>query len=222
MKVSAIIPAAGSGKRFGGKKQFKLLNGQSLLLHTIKPFLISDLISELVIVISETDKDKFQKELDSLKCSKPIFLVPGGLRRQDSVKNGIMASNNSTDIVCIHDAARPFVTEALIKTAIKACITADGSVVALKSVDTVKYSKNGEINHTLDRKNIWLAQTPQVFWKDKLINAIKKTELERINVTDEALIMEKAGYKIVLVQGIRKNFKITTEYDWELAKSIMR
>jgi len=222
LKVSAIIPAAGSGKRFGEKKQFKLLKGESLFIHTIKPFLISNLISEIIIVISDNHKNKFQKQLGTISYSKPIFLVSGGIRRQDSVKNGILASNKSTDIVCIHDAARPFISKKLIKESILACYKKDGSVVAIQSNDTVKYAENLEINHTVDRKNIWLAQTPQVFWKDKLIKAINSIDLKGVSVTDEASIMEKMGYKIVLVQGTYKNFKITTPVDWELAESLIR
>ena len=222
MKVSAIIPAAGVGKRFGEKKQFKLLNGQSLLIHAIKPFIASNLISEIVIVVPNEEIDKFQDELGNMLYSKAIILVPGGKRRQDSVKNGVIASSNLTDMVCIHDAVRPFIRYKLIKKCIEACQQADGSILAIQSIDTVKYSENGEINHTLERKNIWLAQTPQVFWKDKLIKAMNNINLKDDNVTDEAYAMEKMGYKIVLVKGDRNNFKITTPNDWKLAKRLIK
>ena len=222
MKVSAIIPAAGVGKRFGEKKQFKLLNGQSLLIHAIKPFIASNLVSEIVVVVSYEQIDRFQDELSNIIYSKPIILVPGGKRRQDSVKNGVIASSNLTDMVCIHDAVRPFIRYKLIKKCIEACQQADGSILATQSIDTVKYSENGEINHTLERKNIWLAQTPQVFWKDKLIKALNNINLKDSNVTDEAYAMEKMGYKIVLVNGDRNNFKITTPNDWKLAKCLIK
>ena len=222
MKVSAIIPAAGLGKRFGEKKQFKLLNGQSLLIHAIKPFIASDLVSEIVIVVPYEEIDKFQDELGNILYSKSIIVVPGGVRRQDSVKNGVIASSNLTDIVCIHDAARPFIRGKLIKKCIEACYQVDGSILATQSIDTVKYSENGEISHTLERKNIWLAQTPQVFWKDKLIKAMNNINLKVTNVTDEAYVMEKMGYKIVLVKGDRDNFKITTPNDWKLAKNLIK
>ena len=222
MKVSAIIPAAGVGKRFGEKKQFKLLNGQSLLIHAIKPFIASDLVSEIVIVVPYEEIDKFQDELGNILYSKSIILVPGGNRRQDSVKNGVIASSNLTELVCIHDAVRPFISYKLIKKCIEACHQVDGSILATQSIDTVKYSENGEINHTLERKNIWLAQTPQVFWKDKLIKAMNNINLKVTNVTDEAYVMEKMGYKIVLVKGDRDNFKITTPNDWKLAKNLIK
>ena len=222
MKVSAIIPAAGVGKRFGGKKQFKLLNGQSLLIHAIKPFIASNLVSEIVIVVPYEEIDKFRDELANILYSKSIILVPGGTRRQDSVKNGVIASSNLTDIVCIHDAVRPFISCKSIKKCIEACHQVDGSILATQSIDTVKYSENGQISHTLERKNIWLAQTPQVFWKDKLIKAMNNINLKATNVTDEAYVMEKMGYKIVLVNGDRDNFKITTPNDWKLAKHLIK
>ena len=166
--------------------------------------------------------DKFQDELGSILYSIPIILVPGGKRRHESVKNGVIASSNSTDIVCIHDAVRPFIRYKLIKKCIEACHQVDGSVLATQSIDTVKYSENGEISHTLERKNIWLAQPPQVFWKDKLIKAMNNINLEDDNVTDEAYAMEKMGYKIILVNGDRNNFKITTPNDWKLAKCLIK
>ena len=222
MKVSAIITAAGVGKRFGEKKQFKILNGQSLLIHAIKPFIASNLVSEIVVVVSYEQIDRFQDELSNIIYSKPIILVPGGKRRQDSVKNGVIASSNLTDLVCIHDAVRPIVSYKLIKKCIEACHQVDGSILATQSIDTVKYSENGKISHTLERKNIWLAQTPQVFWKDKLIKAMNNINLEDDNVTDEAYAMEKMGYKIILVNGDRNNFKITTPNDWKLAKCLIK
>ena len=221
MKVSAIIPAAGIGKRFGEKKQLKFLKGEALFIRTLKPFLLSNLISEIVLVVSANEREKFQNELDNISYSKPIFLIPGGTRRQDSVKNGVLASNKLSDMVCIHDAARPFISGKLIEKSILACQKADGSVVAIQSNDTVKISKNKKISHTLDREKIWLAQTPQVFWRHKLIKAINDVSFKDITVTDESSIMEKMGYKIILVKGENKNFKITNAFDWKLAKNLI-
>ena len=221
MKVSAIIPAAGVGKRFGEKKQLKFFKGEALFIHTLKPFLLSNLISEIVLVVSANEIENFQKELNNISYSKPIFLVSGGERRQDSVKNGVLASNKLSDMVCIHDAARPFISGKLIEKSILACQKADGSVVAIQSNDTVKISKNKKISHTLDREKIWLVQTPQVFWRHKLIKAINDVSFKDITVTDESSIMEKMGYKIILVKGENKNFKITNAFDWKLAKNLI-
>ena len=218
MKVSAIIPAAGLGNRFGEAKQFKLLAGTPLFIHSIKTFLNSSKIHEIVVVVPEDKKDSIHKAIMSISGDKKITITLGGERRQDSVKNGVLVSDITSDLICIHDAARPFITETLIDDSINSCEYFDGAVIAIKSVDTVKYSENNIIMKTIDRNRIWLAQTPQVFWKDKLLKAYDSMD-ESIVITDEASIMEKMGYKICLVPGDIKNNKITTFEDWKYAES---
>ena len=218
MKVSAIIPAAGLGNRFGEAKQFKLLAGTPLFIHSIKAFLNSSKIHEIVVVVPKDKKDSIHKAIMSISGDKKITITPGGERRQDSVKNGVLVSDTTSDLICIHDAARPFITERLIEDSINSCESFDGAVIAIPSVDTVKYSENNIIMKTIDRNSIWLAQTPQVFWRDKLLKAYDSTD-ESIVITDEASIMEKMGYKICLVPGDIKNNKITTFEDWKYAES---
>ena len=218
MKVSAIIPAAGLGNRFGEAKQFKLLAGTPLFIHSIKAFLNSSKIHEIVVVVPKDKKDSIHKAIMSISGDKKITITLGGERRQDSVKNGVLVSDTTSDLICIHDAARPFITEALVEDSINSCESFDGAVIAIPSVDTVKYSENNIIMKTIDRNSIWLAQTPQVFWKDKLLKAYDSMD-ESIVITDEAAIMEKMGYKICLVPGDKKNNKITTFEDWKYAES---
>ena len=110
MKVSAIIPAAGSGHRFGEEKQFKLLAGRPLLFHSLKPFLTSSIIQEVIVVVPEYQIESVHRDLLSMSAGKPVKVIAGGVRRQDSVKNGVSASAASATLVCIHDAASPFVT----------------------------------------------------------------------------------------------------------------
>jgi len=221
LKISAIIPAAGSGRRFGEKKQLKRLKGQPLLVHTMTPFLSSEAIYEIIIVVPKGEETFFQRDLRLISEKKPIIFVSGGLRRQDSVKNGIMASNNLTDLVCIHDAARPFVTNELIEDSIFACKGFDGAVVAIQSNDTVKYSENNTIKKTIERDNIWLAQTPQTFWKKTLLKALSYADQNGFQGTDEASIMENMGCKILLIKGCSNNFKITYPEDWKRAEKIL-
>ena len=137
------------------------------------------------------------------------------------MKNGILASSNSTKLVCIHDAARPFVTENLINKSVSLCKSADGAVIACPSVDTVKLNDNGFIRKTLDRNDIWLAQTPQTFKKEKLIKAINNADNIGLIATDESVMMEEMGYSIKLVKGDKNNFKITTMHDWIRAESLL-
>ncbi len=220
MKVSAIIPAAGSGERFGEEKQFKLFSGRPLLFHTVKLFLQSDYIDEIIVAVPSASVDSTHRDVLSMSAGKPVKVVAGGTRRQDSVKNGIDVSDSHSTLVCIHDAARPFVTEDLIQRSISACEFADGAVVGIPSKDTVKFTENGFIKETLDREKIWLAQTPQCFHKNKLLQALYNAEKENLIGTDESALMEAMGFSIKLVDGESNNFKITTKDDWIRAELV--
>lgn len=220
MKVSAIIPAAGSGERFGEEKQFKLLSGRPLFFHTLKLFLQSDYIDEIIVAVPSANVDSTHRDVLSMSAGKPVKVVAGGTRRQDSVKNGIDVSDSDSTLVCIHDAARPFVTEDLIQRSISACEFADGAVVGIPSKDTVKFSENGLVKETLDREKIWLAQTPQCFHKNKLLQALDHAETENLTGTDESALMEAMGFSIKLVDGDSNNFKITTKDDWIRAEIV--
>ena len=220
MKVSAIIPAAGSGERFGEEKQFKLLSGRPLFFHTLKLFLQSDYIDEIIVAVPSANVDSTHRDVLSMSAGKPVKVVAGGTRRQDSVKNGIDVSDSDSTLVCIHDAARPFVTENLIQRSISACEFADGAVVGIPSKDTVKFSENGLVKETLDREKIWLAQTPQCFHKNKLLQALDHAATENLTGTDESALMEAMGFSIKLVEGDSNNFKITTKDDWIRAEIV--
>ena len=220
MKVSAIIPAAGSGERFGEEKQFKLLSGRPLFFHTLKLFLQSDYIDEIIVAVPSANVDSTHRDVLSMSAGKPVKVVAGGTRRQDSVKNGIDVSDSDSTLVCVHDAARPFVTEDLIQRSISACEFADGAVVGIPSKDTVKFSENGLVKETLDREKIWLAQTPQCFHKNKLLQALYYAETENLTGTDESALMEAMGFSIKLVDGDSNNFKITTKDDWIRAEIV--
>ena len=220
MKVSAIIPAAGSGERFGGEKQFKLFSGRPLIFHTLGLFLQSDYIDEIIVAVPSANVGSTHRDVLSMSAGKPVKVVAGGIRRQDSVKNGIDVSDSLSTLVCIHDAARPFVTEDLIQRAISACEFADGAVVGIPSKDTVKFSENGLIKETLDREKICLAQTPQCFHKNKLLQAFYHAEKENLTGTDESVLMEAMGFTIKLVEGYSNNFKITTKDDWLRAEIV--
>ena len=217
-QVSVIIPAAGAGSRFGEEKQFKLLGGRPLLFYSLQPFLESNIIQEVIVVVPGNQTTSIQRDLMSMSAGKPITVISGGVRRQDSVENGLSASSSSANLICIHDAVRPFVTENMIANSISACENYDGAVVALPSSDTVKLSNNGLVKETLDRKFIWLAQTPQTFNKDKLVAAFDNAYQNDIIATDEAALMEAMGFSIALVDGHPTNFKITTQDDWERAE----
>tara|TARA_B100000242_G_scaffold17744_1_gene10834 strand:- start:741 stop:1418 length:678 start_codon:yes stop_codon:yes gene_type:complete len=220
-KVSAIILAAGSGNRFGEKKQFKKLNEKPIWVYSLNIFSRSECVNDLILVIPNDSLETLKKSqfFKSLNKENNIKLVSGGESRKDSVVNGLKAVNKANNIVCIHDAARPFIKTSYIKDSIDACSEFDGAIIAIPVVDTVKKADNKQIKNTIDRKSLWMAQTPQTFQKEKLLYAIKN--FSHLNITDESMLMEEANFKIKLIEGDQSNFKITNEMDWELAKVIV-
>jgi 2-C-methyl-D-erythritol 4-phosphate cytidylyltransferase len=215
---SAIITAAGSGRRFGEAKQFKKLHGKPLYEYSLDIFIKSKLFDEVILVIPNNNQEKLQKEIKS-KYGSQVNLVIGGPDRQDSVKNAIQNSNPKVDLVVIHDAARPFITKTLIEKCISACETSDGAIIAMQPHDTIKFSKDNIVEKTIDRSNIWMAQTPQAFNKQKILEAYSSREFDDLIITDESSLMEKLGYKIMIIPGTGKNFKITTFDDWKRAEA---
>jgi len=217
LRVGAVIPSAGQGERFGNKKQFKLLGRRPLLFHTLTPFLKCDDIAEIVVVIPEEDLETISRELASFTSAKPVKTVAGGTHRQISVLNGCLALSANVEIIAVHDAVRPFVTPELISATIAGCDDADGCIAAIPSKDTLKQVSNNNIQSTIDRNSIWLAQTPQTFHKDILINALQQDMI----ATDEASMVEATGGTVLVTEGFAGNFKITTSEDWKLAENII-
>ena len=216
MLKSAIITAAGSGRRFGEAKQFKKLHGKPLYQYSLDIFIKSTLFEEIILVIPNSNYEKIQQEVKK-KYGSQVNLVVGGINRQDSVKNAIQNSNHKIDLVVIHDAARPFVTKTLIEECISACEISDGAIIAMQPNDTIKFSKDNIVEKTIDRSNIWMAQTPQAFNKQNILKAYSSKGFDDLIITDESSLMEKLGYKIMIIPGTGKNFKITTLDDWNRA-----
>ena len=221
VKVSAIIQAAGSGSRFGEEKQFKILRGRPLWAYTLDPFIKSSLINEILFIVPETYINTVQSSESFIIASKKkgIKVIPGGPKRTDSVLNGLYSTKKTNGLVCIHDAARPFIRQSFITETVNSCKDFDGAVLAIPSVDTVKVVKDEIINKTIDRTIIWMAQTPQTIHRDKHLDAFKNNI--NVHVTDESVLMELSGYSIKIINGDAENFKITNKLDWELAKIIV-
>ena len=219
MFSTAIITAGGSGQRFGELKQFKRLNGQPIYEYSLKTFIDTRLFDEIILVVPGENQKVIEQEVKK-KHRSLVKVIVGGMNRQDSVRNGVMNSSSKTDLVVIHDAARPFITKKLIKNCILACSNSDGAIIALQSFDTIKYSKGNVVEKTIDREKVWMAQTPQAFIKEKILEAYKN-KLDELIMTDESSMMEGMGYKIKIVRGSENNFKITTEYDWKRAEMVL-
>ena len=217
IKIGAIIVAAGSGQRFGERKQFKELNKKPLYQHSLEQFILSESISEICLVVPEDLTKEVSQKVKNF--NKVIKVTAGGELRQDSVLNGVNELGEECELVCVHDAARPFVTTEIINTTIKACKEMDGTIAAVPASDTVKeVDPNNRIKKTIPREAVWLAQTPQVFHRSKLLQALAYAKTNKVIVTDEASLLESLGFSVGVVEGDAKNIKITTPADWSIAE----
>lgn len=220
-KIGVVIVAAGSGLRFGERKQFKKLKNKPLYLYSLEKFIDCDMIDEIVLVVPEDLTSIISDETSRMKGL--IKVISGGKLRQDSTLNGVNALDQNCNIICIHDAARPFIKMSTINNVIEMAKKYDGAIVATPSNDTVKeVAKNTDrIKHTVPRDTIWLAQTPQVFHRDKLLQALAYANTNNITVTDESSLLEALDFSVAVVGGSSNNFKITTQEDWRFAELIL-
>ena len=221
----AVVPAAGRGARMGGNtpKQFLTLGGIPVLIHPLRILNAVDAITGIVLVVPETDRHYCEKEiLEQFHIKKVTQVVAGGQRRQDSVRKGLLALTDSPDYVLVHDGVRPFLTKQMVKKAIESAILSGASVVAIPMRDTVKrVNPTGLIESTLNREELWLAQTPQVFRVDWLIKAHEVAENQNLDVTDDATLVERLGYPVAVVSGNVTNIKITRPEDLKLGEAIL-
>jgi 2-C-methyl-D-erythritol 4-phosphate cytidylyltransferase/2-C-methyl-D-erythritol 2,4-cyclodiphosphate synthase len=223
MKTVAIIVAAGRGERLGADRPKQLLDigGRSILERSVRAFEASDRVDALVVVLPA---DIAEAPPDFLtKLSKPMRIAVGGPRRQDSVANGFALVDDRADVVVIHDAARAFVSTALIARTVDAARESGAAIASLPARDTIKQARvtNGHavVSATLPRDVIYLAQTPQAFRKEILRTAIELGN-ESGEATDEATLVERAGYDVRLVDGDATNIKVTTPEDLEHARRL--
>lgn len=224
MKTSVIIPAAGVGTRFGGDvpKQYIEIDGEPILIKTIKLFDKIDDVEDIVIAV-HTEKFTYTEELvKKYNCAKVKEIIIGGKQRQDSVFAALRSKIvQDSEITLIHDAVRPFASLNLIQRLINAAEEYGAAIPVIPINDTIK-----EVNHkgfvvkTLDRNKLVLVQTPQAYWTDIVTDAYKKGQQANFEGTDSASFVEFLGYKVYVVDGEYNNLKITRETDIQYAKII--
>jgi 2-C-methyl-D-erythritol 4-phosphate cytidylyltransferase len=221
---SAIIVAAGSGKRFGTKipKQFVELAGKPLLIHTLQRFDDCDEIGEIVLVLPSNETAGFLKIIEKFPLRKLSKIVAGGKTRAESVSKGFQAVRpQNAEIVAIHDGARPLVSnDEISQTVAKARETGAACLVATVT-DTIKRVKDGKIVETIDRSELRRALTPQAFRYDILKQAFDKSKLDE-TATDECYLVEKLGIEISIVEGSSRNMKITSPEDIAIAEALLK
>jgi 2-C-methyl-D-erythritol 4-phosphate cytidylyltransferase/2-C-methyl-D-erythritol 2,4-cyclodiphosphate synthase len=224
MRVAAIIAAGGRGVRLGAgqPKQLLLVGGRPMLERSVEPFINSSRIDEIVVVLPPEMAIEPPPYLRHV--SKPLAVVAGGDRRQDSVAAGFDAIAERADVVVVHDAARPFVTVDLIGRTVDAAIESGAAIAALAAQDTVKEVRHADgamrvVQRTLPRDAIVLVQTPQAFRAGILRDAVALGR-SGVEATDEAALAERAGHPVRVVEGDPRNVKITTPDELELARRL--
>ena len=237
MNVTVILPAAGLGTRMGrssgeksaaertgtSRKQFMLLDGSPILLHTVRKFASCDRVSEIVVAVRHEDLDWVSELLQAQIHSKPVRVVEGGNSRQESVSNALASLDPATDLVAVHDAVRPFVDLETIDKAIDEAAESGAAIVGIVPVDTVKQVNRAQTEHvrirgTIPRDKLVLAQTPQVFRYDLLKRAFQSAAEDGFTGTDESSLVERLEHEVRVVLGSDRNIKITKPSDMDLAR----
>lgn len=222
--VSAIVLAGGRGKRMGAvqSKQYIDLNGKPILYYTLKQFIVNKLIDYIILVVPEDEVGYCKNKVLNKYGLKVDKLVSGGKERQDSVYNALSQLENS-DIVLIHDGARPFVSHKIINDAVKYAEIYKAAAPGVMPKDTIKVKGENNFSvETLVRNNLVAIQTPQAFEFNLIYNCHKEVKKRGIAVTDDTSVVELFGNKVYIYEGNYTNIKITTQEDLALAKYLVR
>jgi 2-C-methyl-D-erythritol 4-phosphate cytidylyltransferase len=227
MKVSVILPAAGLGTRMKSaaestgtsRKQFMQIEGVPVLVHTVRKFVASPLVSEVVIALRADDLEWVESLLKLENFSKPVRCVAGGASRQHSVENALATLSPDVDVVAVHDAVRPFVDPETIDRVIEQAAETGAAIVGIVPIDTVKQMQRHTVRGTLNRERLVLAQTPQVFQAAVLRKAFDKAREDGFVGTDESSLVERLeNVEVTVVAGTDRNIKITRPSDIDLAR----
>jgi 2-C-methyl-D-erythritol 4-phosphate cytidylyltransferase len=235
MKIAVILPAAGLGTRMGkgtaektgtSRKQFMLLEGSPILMHTVRKFAASPRVGEIVVAVRGEDVEWVGGMLSRGFPASRVRAVEGGNSRQQSVGNALSCLAPDTDLVAVHDAVRPFIDLATIDKVLDEAIETGAAIVGLPAVDTVKQVTRGtggvRIRATLPREKLVMAQTPQVFRYDLLKRAFEMARGDGFIGTDESSLVERLDVDVSVVMGSDRNIKITKPGDMDLAHLFYR
>jgi 2-C-methyl-D-erythritol 4-phosphate cytidylyltransferase len=228
MKVSVILPAAGLGTRMAkvspektgiSRKQFMLLDGSPILIHTIRKFVSCPSVTEIVVALRPEDIEWVREMLESEAIDKPVRLVEGGDSRQESVEHALASLAPDTDLVAVHDAVRPFIDRQRIEDVIRVAGETGAAIVGIVPVDTVKRVHKDKVRATLPREHLILTQTPQVFRFDLIKQAFARAAEDGFTGTDESSLIERLEeVEVTVVQGSDRNIKITKPSDMQVAE----
>ena len=220
--ASAIIPAAGKSERLSGQepKQTRILGNRPVMAWAAAALARASYVSEIIIGAAKDRVGPTEKLLAEWIKDVPVKVVAGGGERQQTVKNCLEAIRPDSEIVAIHDAARPLIKTELVEKVIEAAQKNGAATLAIRPADTIKLADNDKTEN-LDRQNLWSIQTPQAFRADLIKQAHKKAEKDGFTGTDDTVLVERTGHKVQMVEGHEWNMKITTQADWEMIKALV-
>jgi len=223
--VSAIVVAAGKGTRMRGAqpKQFLSLGGLPILSRTLSVFDACELVDQIVLVIAQDDFNSCRENiLAPAGLAGKVVMAPGGMRRQDSVFNGLKAVDPGCSIVAIHDGVRPFLGNDQLVACIQGARETGACIVGVPAHETLKQANaSNQILATLARGDVWLAQTPQSFRYGLICRAHERARTEGYTATDDAELVERLGESVKIIPGSRNNIKITVKEDLETAQGLL-
>ncbi len=224
MKVSAVIPAAGSGQRMQNNiaKQFIRIGAKPILFYTLFQFENCEIVDEIVLVVKE-EEIQFTREkiVNAFGIHKVKYIVAGGLERQSSVFAGLQSLVNNTDYVIIHDGVRPFIPLDLIEDSVRLCVNHGAVITAIPISSTVKLVDDYKVKKTINRSNLWDVQTPQVFNFQLIYSAYKEALEDGFFATDDSMIVERQNIPVKVIEGSKQNIKITTQEDLDFARYLL-
>ncbi len=223
MKASAIIVAAGSGVRLGSNvpKAFVKVAGQTMLSYSLATVRQINSIEELVITVPQGFENAARAEVAAASLSIPVKITVGGIERQDSVRIALELTSAESELVIVHDAARPLATPATFEACLRAASRAGAAIAAIPVSDTLKRVADSTITETIARAGLWQAQTPQAFRRAVLIAAHQRAVSEKIAATDDADLVERTGIHVEVVEASTTNIKITTPADLAIVEAIL-
>lgn len=217
--TAVIVPAAGSGRRMGGeKKQFRLLGNAPVLIRTLRQFAAHSSVDCLVVVVPSEETEEVRALVAEYSVEKVEAVVAGGATRQESVAAGLAVVPPACEVVLVHDAVRPFVTEAYISAVIEAVRKEGAGALAVPVADTVRRAEGEIFGETVEREGLYRMQTPQGSRAAWLREAHRQAREKGWQTTDEVALLQQAGFTVRLVQGSEDNFKITRPEDWTRAE----
>lgn len=227
-RAAAVIVAAGESTRMGSadgkRKPFLELGGRRMLEHTCRAFDGAELVSEVVLVVHAEDVERVQRMCAEYPAlAKVVVVVAGGASRPESVRNGVRWCGFDLDVILVHDGARPLIESECIDRAVSVAAGRGAALVAVPVTDTIKsIDSRGDASATIDRSQLWSAQTPQAFRAGTLRELVERASSEGFLPTDDAALYERYVGPVPIVEGSRQNMKITTPEDVLLAEAVLR